>query len=466
MKSGRRILAWLGAYSLLCCAPALASDVSVLHAGWLLAIPGQPPLLRQSVLVEGDRIVAVHDGFLEGGDPRLPAEATVVDLSRSFVLPGLIDAHVHLASAPGKAAAHAPMTATEGELALLAGRHATLTLQAGFTTVVDLGAVGIPGHENAIFAVRDAVRDGQLAGPAIIAAGTPIAATGQERAPTLRGELGATVDRRSVCDGQADCRRAVRHQVRRGADIIVFFNTGSLLADDPVAQSMTEAEMRAIVDTAHALGRKAIADGHHAKGIAAANRAGADSLDSLHLYDADTFTTLRDDVFVQSHIHGVLQAVGDTPETLGDGLWGWLPLPLLQRFQAIRQRPFAVIAAWRAGIRNVAYASDAGVYRWGENAADLVEFVRRGIPPQDALKIATMNTARMLGLDGRLGSIEAGKQADIIATESDPLADISTMLHVHFVMREGVVFRSGGKASRQVITKHPAVAAGESEESI
>lgn len=422
-----------------------AAEVTIVHAGWLLAVPGEAPARRQSIVVEEGRITEVIDGFVGQSGFGNKDSIHLVDLSNAFVLPGLIDAHVHLASAPGNG--DVALAKSEADLAITASRHAALILQAGFTTVVDLGAAGIPGHENAIFAVRDAVRDGAIPGPRILAAGTPIAATGLSRSPSYRDEVMATMDRRAVCDGADDCRRAVRHQVRRGSDIIVFFNTGSLLDANPVVQTMTAAEMHAIVDAAHALGRKVIADGHHAAGIEAADRAGVDVVDSLHLYGSTTFKSLSQDVFVQSHIYGITQAVGETSETLHDGLWGWLPGPLLLRLQAIRMRPFAVIEAYRAGIRNIAYASDAGVYTWGENAADLVEYVTRGIPEAEAIRIATLSSARMLGLDNDLGSIEPGKMADIIATSRSPLRDISSLRKVCFVMRSGVVRRGGNNGS-------------------
>ena len=419
-----------------------AGEITVIHAGQLLAVPGTTPVERQSIIIEDGRITRIAGGFVsrsELGD--IGASARIVDLSQAFVLPGFIDSHVHLASAPGRAGIGRALLQTESDLALTASQHARITLQAGFTTVVDLGSVGTPGHENAIFAVRNAVRNGKLAGPRVLAAGTPIAATGMARAALYRDEIMTTIDMRAVCDGPDDCRRAVRHQVKRGSDIIVFFNTGSLLSENPVARTMTDAEMQAIVETAHSLGRKVIADGHHAPGIAAAVRAGADIVDSAHLYDDDTFSLLGNDVFFQSHIYGFVTAVGDTPETLHDGLWGWLPDSILERFQAIRLRPFAMIKAYEYGIRNLAYASDAGVYTWGYNAGDFVEFVQRGMSQSDAIMTATLNAARMLGLDDQLGSIEPGKKADIIATAGSPLNDISELMRIHFVMRDGVVYR-------------------------
>lgn len=426
-----------------------AGEITVVHAGWLLAVPGEPATERQSIVIENGRIARVSDGFV---DPSAIGESEssvrLIDLSHAFVLPGLIDSHVHLASSPGPGAIGKGVLKSEADLALAASHNAQITLQAGFTTVVDLGSIGTPGHESAIFAVRDAVRNGRLAGPRVIAAGTPIAATGLARSATYRDEVMAIVDFRSVCDGPDDCRRAVRHQVKRGSDIIVFFNTGSLLASNPVAQTMTEEEMRAIVETAHALGRKVIADGHHAAGIAAAIQAGTDIVDSAHLYDEDTFSLIGDNVFLQSHIYGFITAVGDTPDTLRDGLWGWLPEPILQRFQTIRLRPFAMMVAYEYGIRNLAYASDAGVYTWGENAGDFVEFVSRGMSETDAIRTATINAARMLGIDDELGTIEPGKNADIIATAGSPLDDIAELMHVRFVMRNGVVYRlDGGRAA-------------------
>ena len=425
-----------------------AADVTIIHAGWLLASPGKPATERQSIVIENGRITAVSEGFVDRsavGDSEPPPR--IVDLSQAFVLPGLIDSHVHLASAPGAADFDNALSQTEADITLAASRHAQQTLQTGFTTVVDLGGVGMPGHENAIFGVRDAVRKGKLAGPRILSAGTPIAATGLDRASSYRDDIAAGIDMRSVCDGANDCRRAVRHQVKRGSDIVVFFNTGSLLASQPVDQTMTIEEMRAIVETAHSLGRKVIADGHHAAGIAAALKAGADIIDSAHLYDDSTFALLGDDVFLQSHIYGVVMAVGDTPETLHDGLWGWLPDPLLIRFQQIRMRPFAMTAAYESGIRNLAYASDAGVYEWGNNAADFQEFVRRGMTRSDAIMTATVNAARMLGLEDDLGAIEPGKRADIIAANDNPLDDISALMRIQFVMRDGVVYRSDNRST-------------------
>ncbi|MGI9344023.1 MAG: amidohydrolase family protein [Gammaproteobacteria bacterium] len=440
-------LAWSVCVSL---APAFggAADRSVeqppvaLHAGMLLAVPGDEPRPRQVILIDGGIIRAVRTEPADFSDIMPDADnLRHIDLSGYFVMPGLIDAHVHLAHAPGAEYLAHGVTESGAAMALIAAQHARITLAAGFTTVVDLGTLGAPGHDRAIYALRDAIRNGRAVGPRIVAAGNPIAATGQSRTAGFRPEIGAVMDRNSLCDGPADCSRAVRDQVHRGADVISFFNTGSLLAADPVPQAMTYAEMRAIVETAHQLGRRVIADGHHAEGIATAVRAGADVIDSVHPYDAATFASLGPDTFVQSHIHAVLAAIGDSPDSLNEGLWGWMPQSLLERFYRIKSRPFAVMEAYRAGVRTIVYASDAGVYSWGDNARDLLEFVERGMPAGDALRTATVNAAAMLDMDDELGSIMVGKRADLIALDGNPLEDIEAMLRVRFVMRDGTVFK-------------------------
>jgi len=422
--------------------PAAGAEPIAIYAGMLLANPGEAPRPRQLILIDDGVVRAVVDGPERFSDV-MPDEQGIrrIDLSAFFVLPGLIDAHVHLAHAPRAEDFAGAMTGSAADIALTAARHARVTLDAGFTTVVDLGTLGNPGHDRAIYALRAAVHDGRAIGPRILTVGNPIAATGQARVSGYRPEVDALLDTSSICSGAADCRRAVREQVRRGADLISFFNTGSLLSAEQVDRTMTDAEMRAIVDTAHALGRRVIADGHHAAGIAAALRAGADVIDSAHLYDDGTFALLGDDRFIQSHIHGVVAAVGDSPEDLDAGLWGWLPRPLLEGFYRIKTRPFAVMEAYRAGVRNIVYASDAGVYAWGDNAYDLLEFVDRGMSPEDALRTATVNAARMLNMEDTIGMIAPGMKADLIAVDGDPLANIESMLRVRFVMRDGRVFR-------------------------
>jgi imidazolonepropionase-like amidohydrolase len=333
------------------------------------------------------------------------------------------------------------VTESDADLALTGAQHAKITLEAGFTTIVDLGRPGTPGHEVAAFALRDAINKGKVPGPRMLVTGSPLSSTSQSRRPLYRAEVEEVVGAMAVCDGVVACRKAVRNQVRIGADIISFYNSGSLLFENPVGQAMTDEEMQAIVETAHSLGRKVIADGHHAPGIAAALRAGVDSVDSIHMAsDENLQQILGTGTYMQSHIYAVVAAVGDSRDTVHDGVVWWHPTYVLERLFDIKMRPFAAVRAYEAGIRKIALATDAGNFPHGDNARDIVEYVKRGIPEMFAIRIATVNAAEALGLAGSLGTIEAGKRADIIATAGSPLQDITELTRVQFVMRDGRVY--------------------------
>lgn len=421
---------------------AASEQLTVIHAGQVLATPGMEVLEEQSILVSGGKIVRVIPGYLNADEIDASyTQVEIVDLSEQFVMPGLLDLHVHITMEPTPGEHLRVVTESDADLALTAAYHAKITLEAGFTTIVDLGRPGTPGHEVAAFALRDAIAAGKVPGPRILATGSPISATSQSRRPLFRDEVEQVVGALGVCDGADACRRTVRDQVRKGADIISFYSSGSLLFPNPVGQAMTDEEMRAIVETSHSLGRKVIADGHHAPGIAAAIRAGVDSVDSIHMAtDASLKLILESGVYMQSHIYAVVAAVGDTRETVHEGVVWWHPTSVLERLFEIKMRPFAVARAYDAGIRQIALATDAGNFPHGENARDIVEYVERGIPKMFALQAATVNAATMLGIQDRVGTIEAGKQADIIAMDESPLDDISEITRVRFVMRSGKVY--------------------------
>ncbi len=417
-------------------------QLTIIHAGQLLAIPGDHVLDEQSILVSNGQIVDVISGYAKTTEIGAAyAQVNVIDLSDQFIMPGLMDLHVHITMEPLPGEHLRVVTESDADLALTGARHAKITLEAGFTTVVDLGRPGTPGHEVAVFALRDAIAAGKVPGPRILATGSPLSSTSQSRRPRFRDEVEAVVGALAVCDGADACRRAVRDQVRKGADIISFYSSGSLLFPNPIGQAMTDEEMHAIVETAHSLGRRVIADGHHAPGIAAAIRAGVDSVDSIHMAtDESLQLILESGVYMQSHIYAVVAAVGDTRETVHDGVVWWHPTSVLERLFDIKMRPFAVTRAYQAGIRQIALATDAGNFPHGDNARDIVEYVTRGIPEMFALKAATVNAAEMLGIQDTAGTIEAGKRADIIATNTSPLDDITEMTRVRFVMRDGKVY--------------------------
>ena len=416
-------------------ATTAAGQLTIIHAGQLLAIPGQRVQQEQSIVVRNGEIENIVPGFVTSAD------ADILDLTDRFVLPGLMDLHVHITMEPRPKEHLRVVTETDADLALTAAHHAKITLEAGFTTIVDLGRPGTPGHEAAAFALRDAINEGKVPGPRILATGSPLSSTSQSRRPRYRDEVEQVVAALAVCDGADACRSAVRDQVRKGADIISFYSSGSLLFPKPIGQAMTDEEMRAIVETAHSLGRKVIADGHHAPGIAAAILAGVDSVDSIHMATDETLEQIRiSDRYMQSHIYAIVAAVGDTRDTVHDGIVWWHPTSVLERLFDIKMRPFAVARAYRAGIRKIALATDAGNFPHGDNARDIVEYVKRGIPEMFAIQAATVNAAEMLGLMDSVGTLEVGKRADIIATQGSPLQDISELTRVRFVMRDGVVY--------------------------
>lgn len=420
------------------------ADIKILHAGVLLAVPGAPPLTRQSMLIADGKVIALRDGFLSPEDFHEPT-ARVIDLSDYFVLPGLLDLHVHLTNPARPGGTLRTLTSSNADLALVAAAHARATLAAGFTTVLDMGT-GRRAHEEAIFAVRDAILAGTIPGPRIIAAGSPISAVGSSRTGLFRAQVEAVIGPQATCSGADDCRRAVREQIKRGADVINFYNTGSLLSDPSPAQTFTDAEMRAIVETAHALGRKVIADGGNtpgnAAGVTAALRAGADTVDTVTFMDEAAWAALMDTgAFFAPHLYAISASVGDTPETLRDGTMGWLPLWILEFLYHIKQQEPSAAHAFRLGAPMV-FASDPGVFPHGRNAGEFAEYVKLGLSEMEAIETATVNAARMLGLEGELGTIQPGHAADIIATAKSPLEDISELSRVVFVMRAGVVYKT------------------------
>lgn len=423
-------------------ATVASEELTIIHAGQLLATPGEQVLQKQSIFVSDGEIVGINPGYVNANEVDAKyTRITVLDLEQQFVMPGLLDLHVHITMEPQPGEHLRVVTESDADLALTGAHHARLTLEAGFTTIVDLGRPGTPGHEVAAFALRDAINAGKVPGPRILATGSPLSATSQSRRPLFRNEVEQVVGALAVCDGADACRKAVRNQVRKGADVISFYSSGSLLFPKPVGQAMTDEEMNAIVETAHSLGRKVIADGHHAPGIAAAIRAGVDSVDSVHMAtDESLQLILESGVYMQSHIYAVVAAVGDSVETVHDGVVWWHPTSVLERLFDIKMRPFAVTRAYDAGIRRIALATDAGNFPHGDNARDIVEYVERGIPKMFALQAATVNAAAMLGIQDTVGTIETGKQADIIAMNGSPLDDISEITRIRFVMRSGKVY--------------------------
>lgn len=411
--------------------------LTIVHAGWVLTVPGKAPLKEQSIYIRNGRIVEVRSGYLEEKGAKL------VDLKQLFLLPGLIDLHVHLTSAPEPGGELDDVTDGPADLALLGAVHADRLLHAGFTSVLDMGT-GRRNHEDAVFALRNAIDEGLIPGPRLFAVGSPLSIPGQSRAMRFNSAVEAVVGPQNVCVGVEDCSRVVREQVQRGADVINVYNTGSLLSVPSVPVTFTEAELKAIADTAHALGKSVIADGGNTRGNAAgintALRAGFDAIDTVTYPDEETWRLLKEqDTYFVPHLYAIHAAVGDTPETLQSGSMGWLPQPVLEFLYQLKQETPSAVAAKKAGVR-FAFGSDPGVFPHGENAREFYQLTQVGLSAEEAIVSATTAAAAVLRRSNEIGSIEPGMFADMVAVANDPLNDVRELERVRWVMKDGTVY--------------------------
>ena len=410
---------------------------TLVHAGALLAVPGKAVTAKQTVVIRDGRIVAIEDGWLDAyGDD---APSTALDLREYFVMPGFIDLHVHLLSQSGGARKVDYVTRSNSYFALQGSQYARWTLESGFTTVRDLGARG-----EAIFALRDAIRDGLVVGPRILAAGQAITPSGGHGdIHGYRAEVLAALPASGTCDGPDDCRRAVRQMVKRGADVIKVTATGGVLSETATGtgQQFTQEELDAIAETAHALGRKVTAHAHAKGGIEAALRAGFDSIEHSMWADEGTMRLfLEKDAWMVPTVYPIT-AVGDTPEKMKAGPFGDLPPPIMEKLLALGRQPKDMVAlAHSMGVK-IALGTDSAVSPHGENANEFVEYVNAGMTPMQALMAGTVNAAEAAGISALTGALEPGKAADLVALAANPLDDIQAVLDVRVVMRDGIVFK-------------------------
>jgi imidazolonepropionase-like amidohydrolase len=272
-------------------AAALAPPAfSIIHAGQLLVVPGKPPLSKATVVIEKGAIRQVTTGYPQPADLGLAADTPVIDLTDKFVMPGFIDLHVHL-SGGAERGRDLALREPDNYFTVVAYRSAQATLMGGFTTVRDLGSQGYT-----VLGLRDAIRDGIVTGPRILASGDPISPTdGHADNHNLREELLTALPRRGVCDGPDECQKVVREAARRGADVIKVMATGGTLdeSDAGTGQQFTDAELKAIADTAHSLGRKVTAHAHAKAGIDACIRANFDSIEHGMWADEETLKAMK-----------------------------------------------------------------------------------------------------------------------------------------------------------------------------
>ncbi|WP_277981976.1 metal-dependent hydrolase family protein [Sphingomonas phyllosphaerae] len=413
---------------------APAPTLIYVHAGQLLDRPGERPRGPSTVIVRDGVIAEVRDGLVPP-----PAGARLVDLSRQFVLPGLIDMHVHLWGIGGDPLRErlTRLNTDSADDLMTAVVNARRTLEAGFTTVRDLG-----GDPRGIRALRDAVERGDVEGPTIVNAGSMISVTGGHGDGgngLAEGWADAVhAHQINVCDGPDDCRRAVRAQVGLGAQVIKFAATGGVLSNvaGGLGRAMTPEEMRAIVETAHALGRKATAHSHAAEGTKAALEAGVDSVEHASYLDDETIRLFkaRGAYLVPTEIAPLA--------ALAQARAGALPPATIPKAEAAAAALHANHKkAWAAGVK-FAFGTDSGVSRHGDNATEFAHLVDLGMTPAQAIRSATVAAADLLGRDD-LGVIAPGKRADLIAVTGSPLDDVRRLEAVDFVMHRGVVAKGG-----------------------
>ncbi len=411
---------------------SVVAKTTVIHAGELLAVPGDKPLKEQTVVIKDGKIINVVKGYAEA--TKFGKNAQLIDLSDRFVMPGLMDMHVHLQGELSPSNDSEALRMSNADVAMKSTMFANKVLHAGFTTVRDLGA-----NPEEIFALRDAIDKGWVNGPRVIAAGSMVAATGGHGdVDGMKAELIEKYTPKTICDGPYDCRRATRHAIKYGADIIKITSTGGVLSDTNTGtgQQMTDDELVEIVETAHGLGRKVTSHAHAAAGINAALRAGVDSIEHGSYADEESIRLFKEN---GAYLVPTLLA-GDTVVNLAKN----------SNFMsdAIKAKAIRVGAdmianfkrSYEAGV-NIAFGTDSGVSKHGINAREAVLMANAGMTNSDILKSATVNAADLIDMSASLGTIESGKIADIVAYDESPLKNIEALLDVDFVMKDGKVHK-------------------------
>lgn len=404
-------------------------DITIIHAGWLLAVPGEDPAGNQSIVIMGERIDRIESGFIEieGAD--------IIDLTDQYVLPGLIDSHVHLLSELNPDRRLQNVTFSSADWAIDGVRNARSTLMAGFTTVQDVG-----GELEAIIALRDGQRDGDIIGPRMRVSGPSVTPTGGHG--DINGyneDIMHAFSSRAACNGPDDCRRVVRELIRARVDLIKITATGGVLSQTAAGteQQFFDDELASIMEAARMMGRYVTAHAHGVTGINSAIENGIHSIEHGTYLDADSIRLFRRN---NVYLVPTLLAGATVAEiaTTAD----WMTPEVRQK--SLEVGPNMIEMARRAhdGGVMIAFGTDSGVSRHGDNAREFALLVEAGLSPMEAIRSATVTAAEHVQMADEIGTIEPGRFADIIAVYGNPLDDITELEDVDFVMQGGEV-RSG-----------------------
>ena len=399
----------------------------VVRAGKVLDVKTGQTASNQAITIEGDKIVSIGPA----GNMNADSGATVIDLPNATVLPGLIDSHTHITFDP-KGLGYESLGISVPREALTGAKNARVTLEAGFTTVRNVGASGYSD-----VALRDAINDGDVPGPRMIVSGPALGITGGHCDNNLL-PFEDHKEAEGVADGVAAVQHKVREVIKYGADVIKICATGGVMSkgDDPNASQYTMDEMKAIVAEAHRLGRKVAAHAHGAEGVRWASDAGVDSIEHGHLMDDASIATLKKN---GTYLVPTLYLMDWNRENMSQRHAPDYIVKKMQAVTAVGQNNAK--KAFAAGVK-IAFGTDAAVYPHGLNAHEFAVYVRLGLTPLQAIQTATINASDLLGWTSKIGTLEPGKYADLIAVDGDPLQDVTTLERVKFVMKGGDVVKN------------------------
>ena len=407
------------------------ADTKLIHAGELLAVPGERPVRNQTIVIEDDRIVAVRSGYADAAE--FDGDVQVIDLRNRFVMPGLMDMHVHLQGELGPKNDSEDLKMSSQLMQMRSIHFAMKTLRAGFTTVRDVGS-----SPQEMYAMRDAINEGWIDGPRIIAAGGVGITGGHADISGVRPDLLEFWTSDNICDGPYDCRRAARNVIKYGGDLIKITSTGGVLTDRATGtgQQMEADELREVVLAAARMGKKVASHAHHEDGIVAALEAGVASIEHGSYTGPRAIRLFKS---TGAYLVPTLLA-GKTVATMA------LESDFMS--DAIKEKALRVgndmagsfAKAYAAGV-NIAYGTDSGVSAHGINAEEAVLMHENGMSEMDVLISATINAADLIDMSDSIGTIEVGKYADIIAVDRSPLEDIAELLDVDFVMKGGKIYK-------------------------
>lgn len=403
---------------------------TIIHCGNLIDGKSNEVQGQMTLVVEGNKIVSVQKGFTSPA-----AGEKLIDLSKKTVMPGLMDMHVHLESETNKDQNLQRFTSNEADVAFRSTVFAKRTLMAGFTTVRDLGGSGVN------ISLRNAINQGLVVGPRVVTAGKSIATTGGHADPTngyRKDLMGDPGPKEGVINSPEDARQAVRQRYKDGADMIKITATGGVLsiAKDGSGPQFTDEELKAIIETAKDYGMHTAAHAHGAEGMKRAVLAGITTIEHGTKMTPEVMDLMKQKgtYYVPTITAGKFVA----EKAKEPGYYHPLVVPKALEIGPQIQKTFG--EAYKRGVK-IAFGTDAGVFPHGENGKEFMYMVEAGMPAMEAIKSATVVPAGILGMSDKIGTLEPGKLADIVAVDDNPLKNISTMTNVTFVMKDGVVYK-------------------------